>query len=116
MSGAPIRGAQLEESEDVDEVINGDEVCGLRIERLVLPETEEGPPLAIERTVSPRGPSKPPVILVHGFAQNRYTWRVSHSFSGALAARGRDVSTSSSAAMGAREGVAPQMPSGSRST
>lgn len=92
MRATPLRGARIVESEDVEEVIHGDEVRALRVEQLVLPETDDLPPLAIERTLPRTGASKPPVILVHGFAQNRYTWRISRrSFSGALAAQGHDV-------------------------
>ena len=47
---------------------------------------------AAERTTPPDGASLPPAVLVHGFAQNRYTWRISRrSMSGWLAARGHEV-------------------------
>ena len=51
-----------------------------------------GSPLAVERTVAVAGPSRPAVILVHGFAQNRFTWRLSQrSLCGYLAQRGYEV-------------------------
>ncbi len=51
-----------------------------------------GPPLAVERTIRPGGPTRPPVILIHGLAQNRYTWRVTgRSLVARLAEEGFDV-------------------------
>ena len=47
--------------------------------------------LALVRKVLPCG-GGPPVVLVHGFAQNRYTWHSSgRSMSAWLAAQGFDV-------------------------
>lgn len=49
-------------------------------------------PLALVRKTLPEGPSRPPVVLVHGFAQNRYSWHTSsRSLVNWLAARGWDV-------------------------
>jgi len=49
-------------------------------------------PLAMVRKHLPGGPTLPPVLLVHGFAQNRYSWHTSRrSLSAWLAARGWDV-------------------------
>jgi polyhydroxyalkanoate synthase subunit PhaC len=76
----------------VDEILHLDRVAILRVRAQRLPADGLEPPLAIERTTLPDGPTRPPVVLVHGFAQNRYTWRLSRrSFSGWLAARGYDV-------------------------
>ncbi len=54
---------------------------------------EEGPPLSIVRTTLPGGATRSrAVLLVHGFAQNRFTWRISgRSMSGWLAAQGYEV-------------------------
>jgi polyhydroxyalkanoate synthase subunit PhaC len=35
-------------------------------------------PIATVRSYLPKGPTKPPIILLHGFAQNRYTWQCTH--------------------------------------
>ncbi|MED5374326.1 MAG: alpha/beta fold hydrolase [Myxococcota bacterium] len=44
------------------------------------------------RKTLPKGPSRPPVVLVHGLAQNRYTWHLSgRSLANWLAVRGWDV-------------------------
>jgi alpha-beta hydrolase superfamily lysophospholipase len=52
----------------------------------------DGPPLAIERTVAVGGATLPAVILVHGLAQNRFTWRISgRSLVARLAAEGFEV-------------------------
>lgn len=75
-----------------DEVIHGDRVEILRRRTQRLDADGDEPPLAIDRTTSPEGAPHGPVLLVHGFAQNRYTWRISRrSMSGFLAARGFDV-------------------------
>lgn len=73
----------------VEEHVHAGERVSLRVRSMRL---GDGPPLAIERTTLPGGPTRGPVILVHGFAQNRLTWRVAQrSMSGWLAARGYDV-------------------------
>lgn len=73
-----------------DEVVHGDRL--IEIERWSEIIEDGGPPIAIEHTVATSGVTKPPVVLVHGFAQNRYTWRVSgRSFVAALAAAGHEV-------------------------
>lgn len=78
----------------VDEIVHGDRSCTLLRSELKLPASDQGPPLAVQRSVLPEGPDRAPVLLVHGFAQNRFTWRVSRrSFSGCLAADGYDVHT-----------------------
>lgn len=76
----------------VEEVIHGDRRIPLRVRSQRVPATDDEPAVAIERTTLPEGPTRPPVVLVHGFAQNRYTWRLSRiSMSGYLAAAGYDV-------------------------
>ena len=56
------------------------------------PPTPAGAPLAVVRKHLPGGPTRPPVLLVHGFAQNRYTWHTARrSMSVWLAAQGFDV-------------------------
>lgn len=87
-----MRGAELVDAWDVQEVVHADHVVALRREDLRLSAGPDRPPLAVERTVLPQGPSRPPVILVHGFAQNRYTWRVTgRSLVGRLAEAGHEV-------------------------
>ncbi len=84
-----VRDAEVVEAYDVHEVVTGDHVVPLRREALRL---GDGPPLAVERTIRPEGPTRPPVVLVHGFAQNRYTWRVSgRSMVARLAEAGHEV-------------------------
>lgn len=49
-------------------------------------------PLVMVRKHLPTGPTRPCVLLVHGFAQNRYSWHNSHrSISAWLAAQGWDT-------------------------
>lgn len=80
---------RIEADAVIDEHLHAGERVALRVQSLRL---DEGPPLAIERTTLPGGPPRGRVILVHGFAQNRLTWRVTQrSMSGWLAARGYDV-------------------------
>ncbi len=50
------------------------------------------PPLAVERTIGVRGDAGATVVLVHGLAQNRFSWRVSgRSFVAHLAELGFEV-------------------------
>ena len=64
----------------------------VEIQTIEVPEDERGPPLGIERTRTPGNEKGRIVILVHGFAQNRYSWRVSQrSFTAFLAMNGYDV-------------------------
>ena len=65
----------------------------LHKEILQLPAQDgEGGPLGVVRKHLPGGPTLPPVLLVHGCAQNRSTWHTSErSPSAWLAARGFDV-------------------------
>ncbi|MEC7986027.1 MAG: alpha/beta fold hydrolase [Myxococcota bacterium] len=79
--------AEIVETTIVRQRIEGEEWISLRKEVILLPG-----PIALERKHLPSGPTLPPVILVHGFAQNRYTWDCSQrSMSNFLAAQGFDV-------------------------
>lgn len=80
----------IPEPEIRDEVVHGDRI--VTVERRWICLETDGPPLAVERTVRVEGPCRPAVILVHGFAQNRYTWRISgRSMVAALADAGYEV-------------------------
>lgn len=51
-----------------------------------------GPPVVVEVSTPVSGATRPPVVLVHGFAQNRFSWRVSgRSLVAALVAAGHAV-------------------------
>ncbi len=83
----PIRDQQV-----LHEVIHRDEAIPVLRQWLCLPAGPDGPAVAVERTTSLQGASRPPVILIHGFAQNRYTWRLSgRSLCGYLASIGHEV-------------------------
>jgi polyhydroxyalkanoate synthase len=85
-------GVQLVADEAIDERIHRDHVVPLVRQQLKLEAAQGAPPLAIERLIGPAGPTRAPVVLVHGFAQNRFSWRVSQrSFAGRLAQEGYDV-------------------------
>ncbi len=76
-------------SGEVEQVTHGEERVRLHKEVLRL---EGELPLAFVRKRRPEGAVLPPVLLVHGFAQNRYSWHSSkRSISAWLAARGYDV-------------------------
>lgn len=49
----------------------------VRTEEWSWPRTEASPPLAAVYTAPVSGPVRATVVLVHGLAQNRYTWQVS---------------------------------------
>ena len=69
--------------------IHRDAYANLRIQDIELPGDQ---PLRIARSCRPEGPSRPPVVLIHGFAQNRFSWHTqTRSMSGWLAAQGWDV-------------------------
>ena len=76
--------------DDVQSIhLHAGETATLRIEDIELPGDQ---PLRIERTQNPDGASKPPVVLIHGFAQNRFSWHTQkRSMAGWLAQRGWDV-------------------------
>lgn len=87
-----MNGAEIVAAERVEQTIHDDRRAVLHVEALRLPASQEHPPLAIERTTLPDGPTRRPVLLVHGFAQNRWTWRVSRrSLAARLAAEGYEV-------------------------
>lgn len=84
--------AELREVERVEEIAEPGQPVSLVREVRRLPAVGDQPPLVVERTTRPEGPRRPPVLLVHGFAQNRYTWRVGgRSFVAALAREGFEV-------------------------
>lgn len=76
-------------AEDVEQITDGDHRVALRKEVVRL---TTGVPLVMVRKHLPGGATRPPVLLVHGFAQNRYTWHTSRrSMSAWLAELGYDV-------------------------
>ena len=78
--------------ERVVERVHGEHAVELERTRIRIPGTDTEPPLAVERVRGADGATRPPVVLVHGFAQNRYTWRVSgRSFQAHLVDQGYDV-------------------------
>lgn len=84
----PAMLGEVKQVESLDAVIHGDRRVELRVEQRVL---EDGTPLAVER-VTAGEPTRGAVLLVHGLAQNRFTWRVSgRSMTAFLANRGYEV-------------------------
>lgn len=82
-----MRGEVLH-SEAIEAVVHGDRRAVVQVEHVLL---DGEVPLVVERVVS-GAPRRPPVMLVHGLAQNRFTWRVSQrSMSAFLAERGYEV-------------------------
>lgn len=70
--------------------IHGDDSAEVVVSRCTV--TGGGPSLGLTRRHAVGGPTRPPVVLVHGFAQNRYTWHTSsRSWATALARDGHDV-------------------------
>ena len=85
-----MRGVEVRERRRLDEVVHEDRVVPLVREWLCV--AEGGPPIAVERTVRASGATGPTVVLVHGLAQNRFTWRVTgRSMCAWLAERGFEV-------------------------
>ena len=80
-------------SESVEErIVHRHRRATVRIQQLYVPQIEDYPALAIERTTLAKGAVGPCVILVHGFAQNRYSWTLSErSLSTYFAAAGFEV-------------------------
>jgi pimeloyl-ACP methyl ester carboxylesterase len=75
----------------VDELVEGDWRVALRRRWVRVPGD---PALVVEVAEPVDGATRPPVVLVHGFAQNRWTWRVTgRSMVGALVDRGHAVHT-----------------------
>ncbi|MFN7145469.1 MAG: alpha/beta fold hydrolase, partial [Myxococcota bacterium] len=82
----PTQGLTVLSDEVVEQVTDGDATVRLRKERLLVDGR-----IALVRKRLP-GSDGPKVVLVHGFAQNRYTWHLSkRSPSAWLAAEGFDV-------------------------
>ncbi len=87
-----MRIAEVTGEERISECIHLDERADLVVQSLRLDGDDGHPPLAIERLIREQGPERPPVILVHGLAQNRYSWRCStRSLAGKLATEGYEV-------------------------
>lgn len=73
----------------VTQVVDGEHTVDLH--RSVM-RVDTDVPLFLVRKHLPTGPTRPPVMLVHGFAQNRYSWHNSHrSMTAWLAERGWDT-------------------------
>ncbi|MBX2803011.1 MAG: lysophospholipase [Myxococcales bacterium] len=84
--------AQVRHVERVDQRIHLDEHVPILRERCCVPAEGGAPAIAFERTVRVGGRSRCPVVLVHGLAQNRFTWRVSQrSLCAYLAGQGFEV-------------------------
>lgn len=87
-----MRDVRVRDRRTIDEIVHGEDRERVIRERLELPAEDGHPPLAVERTAPVAGPWRPPVILVHGFAQNRYSWRLSRrSMVAWLARQGHEV-------------------------
>lgn len=85
----PLRGATLENTHAETCRIHGDATADLLSQQWRI---DARPPLTVTRLALPSGAHKPPVLLVHGFAQNRYTWHTRHrSPAAGLARAGFDV-------------------------
>jgi polyhydroxyalkanoate synthase len=86
-----VRG-ERREVERVEEVAEPGSIVPLVREVIALPPEAGEPPLVVERTTHPDGATRAPVVLIHGLAQNRFTWRVSgRSLVAALAREGHEV-------------------------
>lgn len=84
-----MAGLSIVEEGPVRQVVEGDHQVDLH--RTVL-RWEGDAPLFMVRKRLPAGPTRPPVLLVHGFAQNRYSWHNSRrSLTAWLAERGFDT-------------------------
>jgi polyhydroxyalkanoate synthase len=81
---------ELDSDELVEQVVEGQERRTLRKQLLWVPGE---PRLAVVRKTLPEGPTRrTPVVLVHGFAQNRYSWHLSRrSLVNWLASHGWEV-------------------------
>lgn len=79
----------LIEATEVEQTVDGDHRVLLHKE---VRRLDGAAPLFLVRKHLPGGPTRPPVLLVHGFAQNRYSWHNSHrSMTAWLAERGFDT-------------------------
>lgn len=73
-------------------VVHRHRTATVEVQSIHVPADDRGPALAIERTRLPDRENGRPVILVHGFAQNRYSWHVSRrSMTAFLAMNGFEV-------------------------
>ena len=87
-----MSGLELLEREYIEVIVDRDETVELWVERARLPKSSPAAPLAIWRMYRSEETPGVPVILVHGFAQNRFSWHLSgRSFQAYLASRGFDV-------------------------
>lgn len=79
----------ISSKEQRTQIIDGERTIEIIQEyRILLGDT----PISAVRSYSILGPTKPPVVLIHGFAQNRYTWECTHrSASAYFASLGFDV-------------------------
>ena len=74
---------------EVEQTTHGGQVAKLYKEIVRIPS--EAPLVAVRKHLL-GGATKPPVVLVHGLAQNRYSWHTTQrSYSAWLAAEGWDV-------------------------
>jgi pimeloyl-ACP methyl ester carboxylesterase len=82
-----------------DFVVHEDDTRSLQVDhgrterlRVEVVELTGDEPLWAERTTLPSGATRPPIILVHGFAQNRFSWHTTtRSMTAWLAADGWEV-------------------------
>lgn len=87
MSVAPA--LRVVEALETEQVFDRHHVITLHKERVVIDGVV---PLSAVRKTRVGGPTRPPLLLVHGFAQNRYSWHTSQrSMSAWLAGQGWDV-------------------------
>jgi alpha-beta hydrolase superfamily lysophospholipase len=84
-----MKDATLIEALTLDEVVDG--AASVPVQRQVW-RLDNASPLGVERTVASAGARRGVVVLLHGFAQNRFTWRLSRrSLVAALAQSGFEV-------------------------
>jgi pimeloyl-ACP methyl ester carboxylesterase len=87
--GVPIERGEVTWEGEVEQTIEGGERITLKKQVV---ELGGDAPLCMVRKHAVGGPTRPPVMLVHGFAQNRYSWHLSgRSVTAWLAAQGWDT-------------------------
>lgn len=92
MGSVAVPAIEVLKRTQVRENVHREHAVALVQEELRVVSADGQPPLFVERSHLPGGPTRSPVILVHGFAQNRFTWRVSQrSLQARLAEEGYDV-------------------------